>query len=85
MGESDLYLSSADWMSRNLHRRIEVAFPILDPNIKQEIVDILKIQLADNTSAVWINEKLENLFKTNQEKTIRAQRDTYEYLKQIKQ
>lgn len=85
MGESDLYLSSADWMSRNLHRRIEVAFPILDPNIKQEIVDILKIQLADNTSAVWINEKLENLFKTNQEKPIRAQRDTYEYLKQIKQ
>ena len=82
MGEESLYLTSADWMSRNLLRRIEVAFPILDNKIKSEIIDILNIQLSDNTSAVWINEKLENVFKTsNQDKPIRAQHETYNYLK----
>ena len=83
-GEENIYLTSADWMSRNLHRRIEVAFPILDDSIKKEIIDILKIQLSDNTSAVWVDENLNNIFKTNNEPSVRAQRETYEYLKSIK-
>ncbi len=90
MGQENLYLTSADWMSRNLHRRIEVAFPILDNNIKREIIDILNIQLSDNTSSVWVNENLENIFKKEalrgaNQSPIRAQRQTYEYLKKIKQ
>src|SRR5690606_33641864 len=62
-GNEDIYLSSADWMQRNLHRRIEVAFPIYKESLKREIIDILKIQLEDNRSAVWLDENLNNIFK----------------------
>jgi polyphosphate kinase len=52
-GAEDLYLSSADWMDRNLYRRVEVAFPILNPDIKQRVIqEGLKIFLKDNHS-VW--------------------------------
>ncbi|HBK32446.1 MAG TPA: RNA degradosome polyphosphate kinase, partial [Porphyromonadaceae bacterium] len=69
------------WMERNLHRRIEAAFPILSIPLKQQIIDILKIQLADNQSAVWVNEKQENVFKHNDKPPVRAQQSIYEYLK----
>ncbi len=62
-GEEDIFLTSADWMQRNLHRRIEVAFPVYMESLKREIIDILKIQLKDNQSAVWIDENLQNVFK----------------------
>ncbi|MCB9645570.1 MAG: polyphosphate kinase 1 [Deltaproteobacteria bacterium] len=51
-GEDEVYLSSADWMPRNLNRRIEVAFPVLDPAIQKRIVeDIIPVEMADNTFA----------------------------------
>ena len=53
-GQDELFLTSADWMRRNLNRRIETAFPILDPEIKQEVIDILHIQLQDNVKACWL-------------------------------
>ncbi|MDO5524047.1 MAG: polyphosphate kinase 1 [Bacteroidia bacterium] len=84
-GAENVYLTSADWMERNLHRRIEVAFPIYSEKLKREIIDILLIQLQDNTSAVWINEKLENVFKRNDNPPVRAQREVYEYLKKLKE
>ena len=62
-GKENLYLASADWMERNLHRRIEVAFPIYTESLKQQIIDMLKIQLKDNQSAVWVDEHMHNLFK----------------------
>ena len=81
-GEENVFLTSADWMERNLHRRIEVAFPILSIGLKQQIIDILNIQLADNQSAVWVNEHLENVFKPqNEDMPIRAQQAVYNYLK----
>ena len=87
-GREDIYLTSADWMQRNLHRRIEVAFPIYKDSLKREIIDILKIQLADNRSAVWLDEDLNNVFKRDltleSEKHIRAQSATYSYLKKTK-
>ncbi len=46
-----MYLASADWMDRNLHRRIEVMFPIEDPVLKQRVIDILRICMADNVKA----------------------------------
>jgi len=53
-GEEQVYLSSADWMDRNLYRRVEVAFPILDPEIKARVIrEGLQILLQDNASA-WI-------------------------------
>jgi len=84
-GEEDVYLTSADWMRRNLHRRIEVAFPIYTESLKRQIIDILKIQLDDNQSAVQINENLQNIFKRDTAPTdappVRAQQAIYDYLK----
>ncbi|NLC86774.1 MAG: polyphosphate kinase 1 [Bacteroidales bacterium] len=80
-GEENVYLTSADWMQRNLHRRIEVAFPIYTISLKKQIIDILKIQLADNKSAVWIDENLNNIFKYNDNPPVRAQSAIYDYLK----
>lgn len=51
-GDDELFLSSADWMPRNLNRRIEVAFPVLDPGLKKRIIDdILPVEMGDNTFA----------------------------------
>lgn len=81
-GEEDLFLTSADWMRRNLNRRIETAFPILDAEIKQCIIDILKIQLQDNVKACLIDEHLHNNFKRDDNPVkVRAQLAIYEYLK----
>lgn len=83
-GKEDLFLTSADWMRRNLSRRIETAFPILVPEIKQEIIDILQIQLKDNVKACSIDENLVNHFKHNDSpEKVRAQWAIYEYLKKI--
>ena len=87
-GNEDIYLTSADWMQRNLHRRIEVAFPIYNESLKQEIIYILNLQLEDNRSAVLLDENLNNIFKRDlapaDAKPVRAQRAIYEYLKKSK-
>ncbi|WP_303140122.1 RNA degradosome polyphosphate kinase [uncultured Parabacteroides sp.] len=81
-GEEDLFLTSADWMRRNLNRRIETAFPILNAEIKQNIIDILNIQLQDNVKACLIDEHLHNNFKRDDNPVkVRAQLAIYEYLK----
>lgn len=83
-GREDLYLSSADWMRRNLNRRIETAFPVLDVDLKKEIINILQIQLRDNTKACFIDENLCNNFKRdNGRKEVRAQLAIYDYLKDL--
>lgn len=79
-GKEEVYLTSADWMERNLHRRIEVAFPIHSAKLKKQIIDILMIQLSDNQSAVWVDENMENIFKRNNLPPIRAQQEIYKYL-----
>ncbi|HAC72135.1 MAG TPA: RNA degradosome polyphosphate kinase, partial [Porphyromonadaceae bacterium] len=85
-GKETIYLTSADWMQRNLHRRIEVAFPVYSEPLKRQIIDILKIQLEDNQSAVWVNEHLDNVFKRDtaspDDTPIRAQQAIHDYLKQ---
>ncbi len=50
-GQSEIYLGSADLMSRNLDRRIETLFPVEDPTLKQQLIDTLELSLADNTNA----------------------------------
>ena len=85
-GKHTIYLTSADWMERNLHRRIEVAFPVYADPLKRQIIDILKIQLEDNQSAVWVDEHLDNVFKRDttspDDAPIRAQQAIHDYLKQ---
>lgn len=50
-GNPEVYVGSADWMDRNLSRRVEVVFPIEQPELKQRVIDILKVTLADNVKA----------------------------------
>jgi polyphosphate kinase len=52
-GDAELYLSSADWMERNLFRRVEVAFPILDKKIRERIIEELQAYLDDTVSS-WL-------------------------------
>ena len=81
-GGEELFLTSADWMRRNLNRRIETAFPILNAEIKRNIIDILNIQLQDNVKACLIDEHLHNNFKRDGNPVkVRAQLAVYEYLK----
>ena len=84
-GEENLFLTSADWMKRNLYRRIEAAFPVKDKNIKQIILQILDIQLKDNVRACFIDENLQNIFKRDlsewqNQPPVRAQKAIYELL-----
>ena len=82
-GQDELFLTSADWMRRNLNRRIETAFPILDPEIKQEVIDILHLQLSDNVKACRLDGELRNCFKRDETTSapVRAQLAIYDYLK----
>lgn len=83
-GQKEMFLSSADWLNRNINRRIESAFPIEDEPLRNEILYILGLQLQDNTKACTIDEHLGNRRNTSStEKRIRAQHDTREYLMQI--
>ncbi len=83
-GEEKMYISSADWMSRNLNRRIEVACPIYDESIKAELKEQLFIQLRDNSKARILDPKLLNQYADgNTDKKYRAQEDFYNYIKEI--
>src|SRR6185369_13758178 len=54
-GNEEVYMSSADWMPRNFHRRVEVLIPILDPSVRDRIVASMDITFADNTKAWELN------------------------------
>jgi polyphosphate kinase len=81
-GRNAVYLASADWMSRNLNRRVEVAFPIYDEEIRRELLEELEIQLTDNTKSRLIDSDQSNRFVAGSDGTsVRAQYLTYERLK----
>ncbi|AZB10353.1 polyphosphate kinase 1 [Chryseobacterium sp. G0162] len=80
-GAEDMYISSADWMTRNLDYRIEAAAKITDKNLKKELKDILDIQLRDNVKARILDKKLSNEYIRNDKKECRSQIETYNYLK----
>jgi len=81
-GADLFYLSSADWMIRNLDNRIEVATPIYDGDIKGELKEFMKIQFRDNVKARIVNAKLDNPYKkrNDAEKPHRAQIEQYHLL-----
>jgi len=81
--DNQYFIGSADWMPRNLDHRIEVITPILDEAIRQELWDMLQIQLKDNCKARLSGEEFINNYKeTATSEQTRSQFDTYEYLKQ---
>lgn len=83
-GEEKMYISSADWMPRNLNRRIEVACPIYDEEIKKELKMMLEIQLKDNSKSRVLDPKLTNTYsKNNPDEVFRAQEDYYNYIKSL--
>ena len=87
-GKEKVYISSADWMVRNLDHRVEAAIPVNDPLIRQELKDIIHIQLRDNVKARILDNELSNNYVPSVgKKKIRSQIETYHYLyqKSIKQ
>ncbi|EEX91533.1 polyphosphate kinase [Vibrio orientalis CIP 102891 = ATCC 33934] len=83
-GEPQIYISSADWMTRNIDHRIEVATPIRDKRLKQRIIDIINLHFTDTEKARWIDKEMSNQYvlRDNQDK-VRSQVAIYDYLKSI--
>lgn len=82
-GDEKIYLASADWMKRNLSRRVEVGFPIKEKSLRKEIKKLIKLQLKDNVKARRLNLTQSNPYKkSTAKKLVRAQYDFYHYLKE---
>ena len=82
-GKNETYISSADWMTRNLDNRVEVTCPILDKSINDEINDIFNIYWSDNIKSRRINTQIPNQYQSNSKskKLIRSQIEIYNYYK----
>jgi polyphosphate kinase len=80
-GDPEVYISSADFMTRNLDARVEVTCPIYDDKIKKELIDIFDIGWKGNVKARYQSEKLDNKYKVRKrnEPIFRAQFETYNY------
>jgi polyphosphate kinase len=80
-GKEKVYISSADWMIRNLDHRVEASCPVYDERIAQELKDIINIQLQDNIKARWLDNELSNEYAQNENSMpLRSQIETYHYL-----
>ena len=81
-GQAVCYMGSADWMNRNLHSRIEVCFPVYSDNLRNQLHDILQLQLKDNCKAVIVDKELENQrVNSDGQGRLEAQLAIYEYVK----
>ena len=82
-GDEKIFISSADWMSRNLDNRSEVAVPIYSEEIRQQLRDIINIQLSGNTKVRILDRRQTNSYKRPKpgERKVRAQDEVYNYLK----
>ena len=80
-GERKVFISSADWMTRNMDNRIEVGCPIYDKNLQQRIVDIMDIQFRDTLKARVIAKEQSNKYVARgNRKKLRSQIEIYDYL-----
>ena len=80
-GKEKVYISSADWMVRNIDHRVEATCPVLDKQIQEELKDILNIQLGDNVKARILNNELDNEYvNPRNTKKVRSQIEIYNYL-----
>lgn len=79
-GEERYYVASADWMTRNLSRRVEVAFPLYQQNLIDEVRALIDFQLSDDTKA----RNVDNTYATQEAKMdLRSQYASYDYLRNI--
>ncbi|WP_315815620.1 phospholipase D-like domain-containing protein [Paraflavitalea speifideaquila] len=82
-GQDKVFISSADWMVRNLDHRVEATCPIIDENIKKVLKNILEIQLSDNVKARILDNDLSNRYvRDKKQKKVRSQVEIYNYLHQ---
>jgi polyphosphate kinase len=83
-GKELIYLTSADFMTRNIDNRVEAGFPIYDADLKKQIRDMINLQLKDNTKSREINKTNTNKYhRTSSNTHHRAQVEIYDYLKQL--
>ena len=81
-GKEDIFFSSADWMERNLHHRIETLVPLYDEKIKNTVKTIINIQFNDNIKARIISQQNTNDYvRTGADLAVRSQIETYFYIK----
>ena len=77
--DNEVYISSADWMTRNLDNRVEVTTPIYHSELKKEILDIFNIYWNDNVKSRNVNSKKVNSYKINNKPPLRSQEELYNY------
>ncbi len=82
-GNQKVYISSADFMTRNIENRVEVAAPIYDPALQKQILDVFDIIWKDNVKARIINKATQNLLRKSSEKPVRSQWAIYDYYKNL--
>ena len=83
-GDHKVYISSADWMYRNIEDRVEVSVPITSPELKEQIIKMLSLQLNDNVKARYIDNQQQNTYvDKNENEPIHSQYEIYKYLKQL--
>jgi polyphosphate kinase len=81
-GDPEVFISSADFMTRNLDTRVEVACPIYDPAIKQELIDVFEMGWKGNVKARFHSQLLDNKYRQKGDNPVfRAQLETYNYYK----
>ena len=77
--KAKIFMGSADFMPRNLDRRVEVTTPVYDENIKQELIDTFNISWNDNVKSRIFNKAQDNTYKKDGDKKIRSQFALYDY------
>jgi polyphosphate kinase len=84
-GDEEVYMGSADWMNRNIHRRIEVCFPVYAKELAAQLKAIINLQLADNTNAVMLDAQLHNIpLSPEKGRTpVNAQLGIYQYIQSL--
>lgn len=83
-GNEKVFISSADWMKRNLDHRIEIAAPVLDKQIKETLIKLFQLQWSDNVKARNLaTSEQNNYIKSDSEKTIRSQTDIFDFYKEL--
>lgn len=80
-GDQKYFISSADWMQRNLDYRVEVTTPVYDANIKRQLRDHIEIIWKDNVKARWFSEEQNNEYRSIKGPKIRSQYALHDYVK----